>query len=61
MNGDPPGLNGGATAWSYPDPKWLAGVTTVDKQGVPDHFARVVTYTTGPFDDLGAFLYHALR
>ena len=45
-----PEADGGETSWSYPDPKWMAGVTTFDKAGVPDHFARVVTYTTAPFD-----------
>lgn len=45
-----PAKGGGETSWSYPDPKWMAGVTTFDKAGVPDHFARVVTYTTAPFD-----------
>ena len=28
----------------------MAGVTTFDRQGMPDHFARVVTYTTPQFD-----------
>lgn len=40
----------GQTSWSYPDPLWMAGVTTLDKDGTPDHVARVVTYTTPPFD-----------
>ncbi len=48
----PPAAGGGETSWSYPDPKWMAGVTTFDKNGVPDHFARVVTYTTAPFAPL---------
>jgi len=38
------------TSWSYPDDKWMAGVTTLDAKGVPHHTARVVTYTTPPFD-----------
>ena len=42
--------NGGATTWSYPDPHWMAGVTTFGKDGMPDHFARVITYTTPPFE-----------
>lgn len=46
----PPGGDGGETSWSYPDAKWMAGVTTFDRQGMPDHFARVVTYTTPQFD-----------
>lgn len=45
-----PGADGGATSWSYPDPKWMAGVTTIDKEGVPHHTTRVVTYTTAAFD-----------
>ena len=48
--GVPPGEDGGATSWSYPDPQWMAGVTTVDAQGVPHHTARVVTFTTPPFE-----------
>jgi len=45
-----PSADSGETFWSYPDPKWMAGVTTFDKRGMPDHFARVITYTTAPFD-----------
>ena len=41
---------GGSTSWSYPDQHWMAGVTVFDKDGVPDHFARVITYTTPPFE-----------
>jgi len=47
---EPPSAAGGETSWSYPDPMWMAGVTIFDKQGVPDHFARVLTYTTAPFE-----------
>ena len=39
----------GETVWSYPDPKWMAGVTMIDEQGVLDHVARVNTFTTAPF------------
>ncbi|USQ71717.1 CocE/NonD family hydrolase [Roseomonas mucosa] len=46
---DAPGEHGGATSWSYPDPKWMAGVTTLDPQGVPHHTARVLTFTTPQF------------
>lgn len=46
---DAPAAGGGATSWSYPDPQWTAGVTTMRPDGMPDHFARVVTYTTAPF------------
>ena len=42
--------DGGSTSWSYPDPKWMAGVTTIGPDGTPDHFARVLTFTTAPFD-----------
>jgi uncharacterized protein len=38
------------TSWSYPDPLWMAGVTTFDTNGIPDHVARVNTYTTAPFE-----------
>ena len=40
----------GKTSWSYPDPKWMAGVTMIDERGVLDHVARVNTFTTAPFD-----------
>jgi uncharacterized protein len=43
-------VDGGSTSWSYPDPKWMAGVTFIDIHGVPHHTARVVTFTTAPFD-----------
>ena len=49
LTATPPG-EGGETSWSYPDPQWMAGVTTFDQAGVPDHVARVVTYTTPPFE-----------
>lgn len=45
-----PAADGGATRWSYPDPKWMAGVTTLDREGMPHHTARVVTFTTAPFE-----------
>jgi predicted acyl esterase len=41
--------DGGSTSWTYPDPLWMAGVTTM-VDGMPDHFARVVTYTSAPFE-----------
>ncbi len=47
-----------ATAWSYPDPQWIAGVTTFDQNGLPDHVARVVTYTTAPFEREREFTGH---
>jgi predicted acyl esterase len=40
----------GSTSWSYPDAKWQAGVSVFDMNGVPDHVARVNTYTTAAFD-----------
>lgn len=40
----------GSTSWSYPDPKWMAGVTVFNRFGTPDHVARVVTFTTEPMD-----------
>jgi len=42
--------DGGATSWSYPDPHWMAGVTVIGNNGMTDHFARVITYTTPPFE-----------
>jgi uncharacterized protein len=45
-----PASDGGETSWSYPDPHWMAGVTVFQPNGMPDHFARVVTYTSAPFD-----------
>ncbi|MFG1609776.1 CocE/NonD family hydrolase [Actinoplanes sp. NPDC049265] len=38
------------TTWSYPDPRWLAGVTTFDQHGRPDHVARVTTFTSAQMD-----------
>ena len=46
----PPESDDGQTSWSYPDPKWMAGVTAFDDEGQPRHVARVVTYTTAAFD-----------
>lgn len=47
-------------SWSYPDPQWLAGVTTFDEEGRPDHVARVVTYTTAPFEREREFTGHGV-
>ncbi len=47
---DMPAETHSSTNWSYPDPKWVAGVTTFDLNGNPDHVARVNTFTTAPFD-----------
>ncbi|MGY9049035.1 hypothetical protein P775_11650 [Puniceibacterium antarcticum] len=47
---DAPDTDGGATSWQYPDPLWMAGVTMMRPDGMPDHVARVVTYTTPPFE-----------
>lgn len=46
----PPLAAKGSTSWSYPDPKWMAGVTTIGRDGIPDHFSRVITYTSAPFE-----------
>ncbi|MEH2279562.1 MAG: hypothetical protein V7K40_33510 [Nostoc sp.] len=35
-----PSGEGGSTSWSYPDPKWMAGVTAFDINGVPEFWAR---------------------
>jgi predicted acyl esterase len=40
----------GATTWSYPDPQWQVGVSVFDINGIPDHVARVNTFTASPFD-----------
>jgi uncharacterized protein len=45
-----PHVKAAATSWSYPDPKWMAGVTTF-KNGIPDHVARVNTFTTSVFTE----------
>ncbi|SPU54807.1 Cocaine esterase [Brevundimonas vesicularis] len=45
-----PSSDDDATSWSYPDPEWMAGVTTFDEKGVPDHIARVTTFTSWPFE-----------
>ena len=57
---EPPGEDSGDTSWSYPDPMWMAGVTTFDKWGMPHHFARVITYTTVPFNRNREFTGQAL-
>ncbi len=38
------------TTWAYPDPKWDVGNTSFTSEGVPDHIARVVTFTSAPFE-----------
>ncbi len=43
-----------STAWTYPDEQWVAGVTTF-VNGVPDHVARVNTFTTAPFEKENEF------
>jgi uncharacterized protein len=55
-----PTAEAASTSWSYPDPKWMAGVTTFDKFGVPDHVARQVTFTTEPMDRDREFTGHAV-
>ena len=37
-------------SWSYPDPGWIAGTTTFDDHGIPDHYARICTFTSAPFE-----------
>jgi uncharacterized protein len=39
-----------STTWSYPDPLWMAGVSMFDANGIPDHVARLNTYSTPPFE-----------
>jgi putative CocE/NonD family hydrolase len=48
-----------STSWSYPDPGWMAGVTVFDEHGVPDHVARVNTFTTAPMTEDREFTGHA--
>ncbi len=48
-----------ATSWSYPDPEWMLGVTTMI-DGIPDHTARVVTYTSQEFDEEREFTGHGV-
>ena len=38
-----------STSWSYPDPLWIAGTSTFDQNGIPDHTARITTWTSAPF------------
>lgn len=39
-----------STSWSYPDPRWMAGVTVIGEDGRLDHVARVNTFTTAPME-----------
>lgn len=47
---DVPDAHSDATSWSYPDFGWVDGTTTYDEHGMPDPTARVVTFTSAPFD-----------
>jgi hypothetical protein len=49
-----------STSWSYPDPKWMAGVTVFDRHGVPDHVARVNTFTSPPMEADREFTGHGV-
>jgi len=49
-----------ATSWSYPDAKWMAGVTVFDKHGMPDHVACVNTFTTAPMERDREFTGHGV-
>jgi predicted acyl esterase len=55
-----PGQEQDSTSWSYPDPKWMAGVTIFDRHGTPDHVARVATFTTPPIDADREFTGHGV-
>ncbi|WP_397474897.1 CocE/NonD family hydrolase [Pusillimonas sp.] len=57
--GEPAGNDEVATSWSYPDPQWMLGVTTII-DGIPDHTARVVTYTSGEFSVAREFTGHGV-
>jgi uncharacterized protein len=50
LSEEKPAAQSDSTSWSYPDPQWMAGVTTFDQNGIPDHVARLCTYTTAPFE-----------
>lgn len=52
-----PDVSVDATSWRYPDPLWMAGVTTI-VDGVPDHTARVNTYTSAAFEQACEFSGH---
>src|SRR5262249_23794764 len=39
-----------SVSWSYPDPRWLAGNVTFNEHGVPDPIARILTFTSAPFE-----------
>ena len=43
-----------------PDPLWAAGVTVFDERGVPDHVARVNTFTTPPMNRDREFTGHGV-
>jgi predicted acyl esterase len=45
-----PDTRADATVWNHPDPLWDAGYTMFDERGVPDNLARIVTYTSAPFE-----------
>jgi uncharacterized protein len=49
-----------STSWTYPDPHWMAGVTVFDKHGVPDHVARVNTFTSEPMAEDREFTGHGM-
>lgn len=50
LTADAPSGDDASTSWTYPEPKWIAAVTTWNEDGTPDHFARVLTYTSVPFE-----------
>jgi len=57
----PPTAATESTSWTYPDPLWsVAGVTMFDANGVPDHTARVNTYTTPAFERDREFTGHGV-
>ncbi len=64
LHGTAPAADEAPTSWGYPDPLWVAGTTTF-VNGVPDHVARVNTFTTEAFakdrefTGQGVFVLHA--
>jgi predicted acyl esterase len=46
----PPGMNGGSTSYTYPQPSWVMGVVPVGPAG-PDPARGVLTFTTEPLEN----------
>jgi putative CocE/NonD family hydrolase len=46
----PPGMNGGSTSYTYPQPSWVMGVVPLGPAG-PDPARGVLTFTTEPLEN----------